>query len=76
MIMFVYGGIIMARTNVVVDDALFEEGLRLTKCKTKKELINTALEELIKKEKRKRLLMLEGTVKWEGDLSEMRKGRF
>ncbi len=66
----------MGRTNVVVDDALFEEGFRLTKCKTKKELINTAIEELIKKEKRKRLLRLEGAVKWEGDLSEMRKSRF
>ena len=66
----------MGRTNVVVDDALFEEGLKITKCKTKKELINKAIEELIKKEKRKRLLKLEGKVKWEGNLAEMRKNRF
>lgn len=66
----------MGRTNVVVDDALFEEGLKITKCKTKKELINKAIEELIKKEKRKRLLKLEGKVKWEGNLTEMRKKRF
>ena len=66
----------MGRTNVVVDDALFEEGLKITKCKTKKELINRAIEELIKKEKRKRLLKLEGKVKWEGNLAEMRKKRF
>lgn len=65
----------MGRTNVVVDDALFKEGLKLTKCKTKKELINKAIEELIKKEKRKRLLKLEGKVKWEGNLDEMRKRR-
>ena len=66
----------MGRTNVVVDEALFEEGLRLTQCRTKKELINKAIEELIKKEKRKRLLRLEGKVKWEGNLAEMRKRRF
>jgi len=66
----------MGRTNVVVDDNLFKEGLKLTKCKTKKELINRALEELIKKEKRKRLLLLEGKVAWEGNLAEMRKRRF
>ncbi len=66
----------MGRTNVFVDDELFREGLRLTKCKTKKELINKAIKELIEKEKRKKLLKLEGIVKWQGDLAEMRKGRF
>jgi Arc/MetJ family transcription regulator len=65
----------MGRTNVVVDDELFREGLKLTKCKTKKELINRAIKELIKKEKRKKLLKLEGNVKWQGDLAEMRKRR-
>lgn len=65
----------MGRTNVVVDDELFREGLKLTKCKTKKELINRAIEELIKKEKRKNLLKLEGNVRWEGDLAKMRKRR-
>lgn len=65
----------MGRTNVVVDDKLLKEGLRLTKCKTKKELINKAIEDLIKKEKRKKLLKLEGNVIWEGNLSKMRKRR-
>ncbi len=66
----------MGRTNIFIDDALFEEGLRLTKCRTKRELVNKAIEELIQKEKRKRLLKLEGKVQWEGNLAEMRKRRF
>jgi len=63
------------RTNIVLDDELVKEGLRLTKVKTKKELVNLALRELVQRRKRKRLLEMEGKVEWEGDLEEMRKGR-
>jgi len=65
----------MARTNVDINDKLIKEGLNLTHMKTKKELVNYALEELIKKIKRKRILKFEGTIAWEGDLNEMRAGR-
>ena len=63
------------RTNIVLDDELVKEGLRLTKVKTKKELVNLALRELVQRRKRKKLLEMEGKVEWEGDLEEMRKGR-
>ena len=65
----------MARTNIDLDDRLVEEGLRVFKCKTKKELIHLALKELVKKEKRKEILKLRGRLKWEGDLEEMRRSR-
>jgi len=65
----------MARTNLDLDDRLIEAGLRITKCKTKKELVNLALKELVSKKGRKGLLELEGKVVWEGDLSQLRKGR-
>jgi len=64
------------RTNVVLDDKLVKEGLRLTKLKTKKDLINLALKELVARRKRKRILNLEGKIQWEGNLDEMRRGRF
>lgn len=54
----------MARTNVDINDKLIKEGLNLTHMKTKKELVNYALEELIKKIKRKRILKFEGTIAW------------
>ena len=65
----------MARTNIDLDDRLVEEGLRVFKCKTKKELIHLALQELLKTEKRKEILKLRGRLQWEGDLEEMRRSR-
>jgi len=61
------------RTNVVLDDDLVEQGMKLTKAKTKKELLNMALAELVKDSKRKALLRYRGKVKWEGNLDKMRK---
>ena len=66
----------MQRTNIVLDEKLVREGLKLFKKRTKKELIDFALREVIRREKAKGILALEGKVKWEGDLQEMRKGRF
>ena len=64
------------RTNIVLDDQLVQEGLRLTKLKTKKDLVNLALKELIERRKRKRVLKLEGKVDWDGSLDNMRGERF
>ncbi len=65
----------MTRTNIELDHRLVEAGLRITKCKTKKDLVNLALKELVSKKSRKGLLELEGKVVWEGDLSQLRKLR-
>lgn len=66
----------MHRTNIELDEKLVKEGMRLFNKKTKKELINFALREVIRREKVKGILALEGKVMWEGDLREMRKSRF
>ena len=65
----------MSKTNIDLADDLVEEGLSLTHLKTKKELVNYALKELVLRERRKGILALEGKVQWEGDLNEMRKSR-
>ena len=39
------------RTNVVIDDLLIDEALRLSKIKTKKEVIQKALEEFVRNRK-------------------------
>ncbi len=65
----------MARTNIDLNDRLVKEGLKLTHLRTKKELVNYALEELLKKMKRKGILKLEGRIHWEGDLHKMRESR-
>ena len=66
----------MHRTNVELDEKLVREGMRLFKKKTKKELIHFALSELIRREKAKGILDLQGRVDWEGDLKQMRRARF
>ena len=65
----------MSRTNIDLDDKLVKEGMRVFKCKTKKELVHLALQELLKKEKRKEILQLRGKIQWEGNLEELRKAR-
>ena len=66
----------MHRTNIELDEKLVQQAMRLFGKKTKKELVNFALNELIRRERAKGILSLEGKVKWEGDLREMRRGRF
>ncbi len=66
----------MHRTNIELDEKLIKEGMRLFKKKTKKELVNFALREVVRREKAKGILALEGKVKWQGNLGEMRKSRF
>jgi len=48
------------RTNIVLDDNLIKKGFKLTKAKTKKELVNLALEELVQRKQRKQILRIEG----------------
>ncbi|MFQ5432815.1 MAG: type II toxin-antitoxin system VapB family antitoxin [Nitrospinota bacterium] len=65
----------MLRTNIELDEKLVKEAMKLTRKKTKKELVNYALKELVSKIKRKKLLEFEGKVEWTGSLHEMRKSR-
>lgn len=65
----------MARTNIVLDDRLIREGLRVFRCRSKRELVHLALTELLKRARRRDLLSLRGRVKWEGDLAELRRLR-
>ena len=63
------------RTNVVINDKLIKEGLNITGFKTKKKLVNFALEELIRRKKMYEILNLKGKIKWEGNLEKMREDR-
>ena len=65
----------MSRTNIELNDRLIDEAMKLTKKKTKKDLVNYAVEELVRRLKRKKVLELEGKVDWTGNLEEMRKNR-
>lgn len=50
------------RTNIDIDDELMKEAFRLTDLRTKKELVNLALQELIRQRKKLNLLDLSGKI--------------
>lgn len=61
------------RTNIEIDDDLMKKALKYSKLKTKKEVINEALNAYVKYQMRLNLLSLQGKVKWVGDLDKMRR---
>ena len=52
------------RTNIVLDDGLVKEALRLTRVKTKKELVNQALKEFVENRRRLNLMDLFGKIEF------------
>jgi Arc/MetJ family transcription regulator len=64
------------RTNIEIDDALMEKALRATGLKTKRAVVEEALRVLIQLRDQARIRELRGKVHWEGNLDEMREGRF
>ena len=66
----------MTRISVVVDDALMTEALELTGLRTKQAVIEQALRLLIQLTRRKHVRRLRGKVQWEGNLDQLRDGRF
>ncbi len=55
------------RTNVVLDDKLIEEAFALTGLRTKRELIDLALRELIRQRRKRDLTELAGQVRLRDD---------
>ena len=50
----------MTRTNIVLDDGLVAEALSLTGTTTKREVVDLALRELVKRQRQVRLKQLRG----------------
>jgi Arc/MetJ family transcription regulator len=63
------------RTNIVIDDQLMAEAMRVSGCKTKKEAVEQALRLLVRRSQQQAIRNLRGRVRWEGDLEEMRGGQ-
>ncbi len=52
------------RTNVVLDDALVSEAMRLTGLRSKREVVDEALRRLVSSLKRRSLLELDGKIRF------------
>ena len=62
----------MKRTNLMLDEHLLEEALRVSGERTYSAAVNRALSELVKQARAGRILDLARSGLWEGDLAEMR----
>jgi Arc/MetJ family transcription regulator len=60
------------RTNIVIDDKLMAEVLRLTGAKSKREAVELGLKTLIRLKKQAVIRKYRGKLAWEGDLEAMR----
>jgi Arc/MetJ family transcription regulator len=60
------------RTNIVLNEELVEEAMRLSHSHTKKEVVDLALQNFVAHLKRRNMKNLFGKVKWDGDLKKMR----
>jgi len=65
----------MKRTNLVLDEHLLEEAVRVAGVKTYSRAVNMALRDFVRRAKARRILELAGSGLWEGDLAEMRRDR-
>ena len=63
------------RTNIVLDDQLVNEVKQLTALKTKKDVVDLALNELLKQLRRKKLLSMRHPGLWKGNLTQSRRRR-
>jgi Arc/MetJ family transcription regulator len=63
------------RTNIVLDDQIVNEVKKLTTLRTKKDVVDLALNELLKQLRRKRLIAIRHPGLWKGNLAQGRRSR-
>ena len=60
------------RTNIVIDDKLMKDALRVTGAKAKREVVELGLQALVRLSRQAQARRYTGKLKWEEDLDEMR----
>ena len=60
------------RTNIVIDDKLIAEAIKVTGASTKKEAVELGLKALIQLKRQEQIRGLRGKLKWKDDLDRMR----
>ncbi len=61
------------KATIEIDEDLMKKALKYSGLKSKKDILNTALEAYVKYQMRLKMLSLQGKVKWVGDLDKMRR---
>jgi len=65
----------MKRTNLVLDEHLLEEAVKLSGERTYSAAVGRALADFVRRVRANRILELAGSGLWEGDLAAMRDDR-
>ena len=65
----------MKRTNLVVDETLLEETLRLSGERTFSAAVERAMQDFVRRARAGRIMELAGSGAWQGDLSAVREDR-
>ena len=65
----------MARTNININESLIRKAKKLTRLKTKREIVDRALELLVRSEDRKSILRYHGSGIWKGNYKLARRNR-
>ncbi|MEN9519172.1 MAG: hypothetical protein RLZZ381_1760 [Cyanobacteriota bacterium] len=60
------------RTNIVIDDQLMADALKVTGLATKREVVELGLKTLIRLKQQEKIKSFKGKLKWEKDLEDMR----
>lgn len=61
------------RTTLDIDDEALKDALKVAQGKTKTAVINDALREYARRRRLRGLLQLQGKVRWQGNLDQLRK---
>ncbi len=60
------------RTNIVIDDKLMAEAIKVTGAGTKKEAVELGLKALVQLKRQESIRGMRGKLKWRDDLERMR----
>ena len=63
----------MGRTTIVIDESLIRKARKLTRLRTKQQIVDRALDLLVRSESRKGILKYYGSGIWRGDLKMSRR---
>lgn len=65
----------MVRKNLVLDENVLEEAIRLSGERTYSGVVMRALDDYVRRIRARQILSLRGSGLWEGDLGDMRSDR-
>ncbi len=60
------------RTTIDLDKRLVDKGIRLSGCRTTKDLVHQSIETMVRLKEQERFLNWRGKIRWRGNLAKLR----